>query len=57
MDARRIPARNVFDVIGAFDVLEHIEDDAAVLTAMHLALRPGGGVMLGCHSIHHYGLR
>ncbi len=46
MDARRIPARNVFDVIGAFDVLEHIEDDAAVLTAMHLALRPGGGVML-----------
>jgi len=46
MDARRIPAKSVFDVIGAFDVLEHIEDDAAVLTAMHSALRPGGGLLL-----------
>jgi 2-polyprenyl-3-methyl-5-hydroxy-6-metoxy-1,4-benzoquinol methylase len=27
MNAVRIPARNVFDVIGAFDVLEHIADD------------------------------
>jgi SAM-dependent methyltransferase len=46
MDARRIPAKNAFDVIGAFDVLEHIEDDAAVLTSMHLAVRPGGGILL-----------
>lgn len=46
MDGRMIPARHVFDVIGAFDVLEHIEDDAAVLSAMHRAIRPAGGIML-----------
>jgi SAM-dependent methyltransferase len=46
MDARRILAKDAFDVIGAFDVLEHIEDDAAVLTSMNLAVRPGGGILL-----------
>src|ERR1700728_3003871 len=46
MDARSVPARNAFDVIGAFDVLEHIEDDAAVLLEMHRALRADGGILL-----------
>jgi SAM-dependent methyltransferase len=46
LDARMIPAREAFDVIGAFDVLEHIEDDAAALAAMHQAVRVGGGIML-----------
>jgi SAM-dependent methyltransferase len=46
LDARMIPARDVFDIIGAFDVLEHIEDDSAVLAAMHRATRTGGGIML-----------
>jgi len=46
MDARVIPASATFDVIGAFDVLEHIEDDAAVLASMHRALRAGGGILL-----------
>lgn len=46
MDARTIPVADVFDVIGAFDVLEHIDDDTGVLAAMHRALRPGGGVVL-----------
>jgi SAM-dependent methyltransferase len=46
MDARMIPARDVFDVIGAFDVLEHIEDDEAVLAAMYSALRAEGGILL-----------
>jgi SAM-dependent methyltransferase len=46
MDARRIPAREVFDVIGAFDVIEHIAEDEAVLASMHSAIRPGGGVVL-----------
>jgi SAM-dependent methyltransferase len=46
MDARAIPAREAFDVIGAFDVIEHIEDDAAVLAAMHRAVRTDGGIML-----------
>lgn len=46
MDARRIPFEAEFDVIGAFDVLEHIEEDEAVLVEMHRALRPGGGLLL-----------
>jgi len=35
-----------FDVVGAFDVLEHIADDETVLRAMHRALCPGGGVLI-----------
>jgi len=46
MDARAIPARDVFDVIGAFDVLEHIEEDDAVLASMYRAVRCGGGILL-----------
>lgn len=46
MDARSIPAHEVFDVIGAFDVLEHIEDDEAVLASMHRAVRAEGGILL-----------
>lgn len=46
MDARRIPYRNEFDVVGAFDVLEHIEQDETVLQQMNVALRPGGGIAL-----------
>lgn len=46
MDARFIPVETGFDVIGAFDVLEHIEEDTRVLEAMHRAIRPGGGLVL-----------
>jgi len=46
MDARRIPYVDEFDVIGAFDVLEHIEEDEAVLAEMLRALRPGGGIAI-----------
>jgi len=46
MDARRIPFRGEFDVAGAFDVIEHIEDDRAVLRALREALVPGGGLLL-----------
>jgi len=46
MDARRIPFRGEFDVIGLFDVLEHIEDDRAVLKELGKALKPGGGLIL-----------
>lgn len=46
MDARYIPYEDEFDVIGAFDVLEHIEEDEAVLAEMLRALRPGGGIVL-----------
>lgn len=46
MDARHIPFREEFDLIGAFDVLEHIEDDEAVLAQMFQACKPGGNVAL-----------
>ena len=42
MDARHIPYESELDAIGAFDVLEHIEEDVAVLQQMHKALKPGG---------------
>lgn len=46
MDARKIPFRNEFDVIGAFDVLEHIKEDDLVLSNINKALKPGGGMIL-----------
>jgi SAM-dependent methyltransferase len=46
MDARHIPFRDHFDAIGAFDVIEHIEDDRAVLAEAARALRPGGALLL-----------
>lgn len=46
MDAANIPFRDEFDVVGCFDVLEHIEDDRRVLAQCHLAARPGGGLIL-----------
>lgn len=45
IDARRIPFRDEIDVIGAFDILEHIEDDGAVLRSVATSLRPGGGFL------------
>lgn len=42
MDARHIPFVDEFDAIGAFDVLEHIEEDVLVLKQMYAALKPGG---------------
>jgi SAM-dependent methyltransferase len=46
MDARRIPFSGEFDAIGTFDVLEHIDEDGAVLRAIHGALKPGGLLLL-----------
>ena len=46
MDARKIPFVAEFDVIGAFDVLEHIEEDQEVLQQMHAAVKPGGGIIV-----------
>lgn len=45
-DARELPFQREFDVVGAFDVLEHVPEDGAVLAAMHRALRPGGGIVV-----------
>jgi SAM-dependent methyltransferase len=45
-DATDLQLHDAFDVIGAFDVIEHIEDDRRVLANLFGAVRPGGGVML-----------
>jgi SAM-dependent methyltransferase len=42
-DATRLPvASSSLDLVVAFDVLEHIEDDKAAATGVYEALRPGG---------------
>ncbi|MGB8432800.1 MAG: class I SAM-dependent methyltransferase, partial [Burkholderiales bacterium] len=45
MDALSIPFREEFDVVAACDVIEHIEDDRAVLAELAAALTPGGGLL------------
>jgi len=46
MDARRIPYVNHFHCIGAFDVLEHIQEDKIVLSQIFSALKPKGSMLL-----------
>ncbi len=46
LDARQIPFEAEFDVIGAFDVLEHMDQDEAVLQQIFRANRPGGGALI-----------
>ena len=46
MDARHIPFEAEFDVIGAFDTLEHIDDDEQVLSEFRRSCKPGGGIIL-----------
>jgi SAM-dependent methyltransferase len=46
MDARNIPFEDEFDAIGAFDVLEHIEEDELVLAQVHGALKSRGFLLL-----------
>jgi SAM-dependent methyltransferase len=46
MDARKIPFQDEFDALGAFDVLEHIQEDEAVLSQIHSALKLGGLMLL-----------
>ena len=45
-DATELGLHEAFDVVGAFDVIEHIEDDRSVLANLHAALRPSGGLLL-----------
>lgn len=46
MDATDIPFENEYDVIGAFDVLEHIDNDQKVLHCFNNALNDSGGIIL-----------
>jgi SAM-dependent methyltransferase len=46
VDARRLPFDAEFDVAGAFDVIEHVDDHEAVIREMARSVRPGGGIIL-----------
>ena len=46
MDARQTPFYAEFDAVGAFDVLEHINDDETVVRELYSALKPGGVLLL-----------
>lgn len=46
MDACDIPYRNEFDMAGAFDVIEHINDEESALRELYQALKPGGFLVL-----------
>src|SRR5262249_7212109 len=46
MDARKVPFNDTLDAVGVFDVLEHIDDDEAVLRELSSAVRPRGGLLV-----------
>jgi SAM-dependent methyltransferase len=46
LDIADVPYSDVFDVVAAFDVLEHIDDDVGALAGMFRAARSGGGSII-----------
>jgi SAM-dependent methyltransferase len=46
LDGRALPFAEEFDVVGAFDVLEHVREDDVVLAEMHKVLKPRGGILV-----------
>lgn len=46
LDGRSLPFQDEFDVVGAFDVLEHIDDDTRVLEQLHVATSRNGGLLV-----------
>ncbi|MGQ0739690.1 MAG: class I SAM-dependent methyltransferase [Bacteroidota bacterium] len=42
LDATKMPFREKFDIVGAFDVLEHIGEDEQVMKQVNQSLKPGG---------------
>ena len=42
LDATTMPFENEFNAVGAFDVLEHIEEDVSVIKEVHRSLKSGG---------------
>lgn len=46
MDARQIPYFEEFDVVAAFDVIEHIKEDEQVLNGLYRSVKSGGGCLI-----------
>lgn len=46
LDATKMDQSVCYDIIGSFDVLEHIEDDKLVLENFYTAIKPGGYLVL-----------
>ena len=46
LDVLTLPFNSEFDVIGAFDVIEHIDDDVQALTEIKQSLKQGGTVAI-----------
>jgi SAM-dependent methyltransferase len=46
LDATQLAEREQYDVIGAFDVIEHIEEDERVLANVSRALKTGGWLLV-----------
>lgn len=46
MNAESIPFESEFDLVGAFDVLEHINEDEETLRQIYKALKPTGGLII-----------
>jgi SAM-dependent methyltransferase len=45
-DVRRLPFDGEFDVVGAFDVLEHVDDDVGAMREIARSAAAGGGVIV-----------
>src|SRR4051812_17352598 len=45
-DVRLAPFRETFAVVGMFDVLEHVQEDVAILRDVRRMLAPGGRVLI-----------
>ena len=45
-DLMRCDYKQAFDLVGLFDVLEHLDDDLGALRALREQLRPGGWLLL-----------
>ena len=46
LNGQHLPFRDEFDVVAAFDVVEHIDDDVGALSELYRTIRPGGGAMI-----------